>query len=1356
MKPNRNTRALLNSLAYAVALSIGLSAGSASAQTIIEIGGAGTIGDDTLTTNVVPIGGTNWTVEGDVGFVYSGLISPNATVTATGAVTLTFDHRYFIETAWDGSAVFVSVNGGAFTYLPLSAFSANGYAGDTLANTPNSAWEGGEDVFYGKSAGYDTPVLIQSVANLGVLTAGDTVAVEFRGGWDGGFNEAGTDWEIGAVKLTDAGAVDILDADFTANGASDFTVANSGTGSISNPWNYLKPKSRFEINGDLLTADRYAPNAPGDVINLNGADIQVALFAGTLDPGDSFTIFNLSGGTTLTGSIGNLSLPAGNWDTSALETTGTITFISPSAAMSQLGVLDLAANGGINPNTGTAWAVGDQYRIAFYTDGTTQTTANDPNFYRDFVTAQAWANPALQGAYFVPMITLNTNPFTADENPSTTFLTVKEFTGTSDLTGGTGVGGAGGPVYVVDGQTCIARNNADIWNGWSNPFAADTTVRTGGVHYSPYLTQNGAQIVNPDANHGATIATGCNSSGATVRPLGTSADFNPFDISTGSSNPNNSGRAWNRFGSSATSNNRLYAISVPLTVFDGNEVVLPTLTPSDIVDGQGGADAILNVAPIVYTVTFSEVIDGSTLEITDFGNAGTATFTIDSIRGTLDPTAFEVTVTPTSTGTVQLKVNAAAVIADLAGNALDTTLAITDDTTITVIEDITAPTVTSINDNAGGGPILINSTLTYTVTFDESMDFATVDISDFGNGGSAGVTIDSVSYFGDPTVFEVTVSTNATPGDLTLEILAGADIKDFVGNPLDTSSAVPDDTTIAVNLPVATAASIGVDFQATIASEQHPTYGGEARYYHVSVNPANAGTGSYAATIVGTDDPAPAFVRNYGGDVLSYKFPGGTNNDITSVAMSGGDDSLITYTTEDFIYDGFNQQQAKVWDATDPGADLATGGGNPYNAAADKNAGGYRSLGGAVGTVDISGLASGSLHIYYGSFGATPTLKVTLRDTDNIAADLVIADAHSIADGGNGDASNRSEYYLAEIDFVTDGFYDVIVYEWLANGTNYQGNGRGLGTVLTGPEPVTDYAAWSEQFAPADLSDPGADFDGDGLTNNEERLFGLDPTDPASQNPISVGLDNGAGTFTFTRRDDALTGLYTNIEYSFDLQIWMQDSGAVLVQGPVDGSGVESVAVTLSPSLLTNPNLFTRVNQNSGIIFSEDFEADDGGFTTPGAPNDWAHGAPMSDNGFDLAVGAGNGATTGAWGTNLGDGTVPSGVINTAATSVLRSPDIDLTGVAGGATLSFAAAIDAQQNDVVQVIVRDAGDDSAIATFDIVDTSTGIVTAEWTAYGPLDISAAAGSTVYLEFTFAGSDAQFIGLYIDDVVINQTP
>jgi hypothetical protein len=509
-------------------------------------------------------------------------------------------------------------------------------------------------------------------------------------------------------------------------------------------------------------------------------------------------------------------------------TEGTVTLDPPIGC--QLGVLNLSANGGINPNTGNPWQAGDKYRIAFHTLGTTTTTSNDPEFYNDFATTEAWGVTALKGTYWKAMVTVNLDPTTTQAlSPK---RHVKDNTGTGDLTGDHNQGGAGEPVYAVNGTTCIARNNADIWNAWSNPFenslgvpntagTGNNTQRVSGVFYSPFLDQNGNQTVNPDVVHGKDVATGCNVDGSHVNALGNTTDVT--NINRGNSNANTTGRVWNRFTDATTVARSVYAISVPLTIVDLSETVAPTLI--SFVDDREGADFALGTGSIAYTVTFSEAIDASTLTADDFENAGSAAITIDTIRGALDPAAFVVTLTPTTVGTVKLQTKTGALIEDPVGNPMITTSPIADDTTITVINDITPPTLVSIADNRSGAPIVAFNSVTYSVTFNEAIDASSVDIADFGNAGSAPLIINSVLPTGDPAVFTVT-GTPTGAGSLTLQIVAGALITDLVGNPLNTTTALLDDTTITVEPdPLPTLASI-VDNQAggSVFATQSFTY----------------------------------------------------------------------------------------------------------------------------------------------------------------------------------------------------------------------------------------------------------------------------------------------------------------------------------------------------------------------------------------------------------------------------------------------------------------------------------------------------------------------------------------------------
>src|SRR4029077_16886685 len=122
---------------------------------------------------------------------------------------------------------------------------------------------------------------------------------------------------------------------------------------------------------------------------------------------------------------------------------------------------------------------------------------------------------------------------------------------------------------------------------------------------------------------------------------------------------------------------------------------------------------------LTYTVTFDEDIDASTVTAADFDNAGSSTLTFGTIAETGATTGvFTVQVTPTTAGTLQLRIKSGAVITDVAGNML--AVPVLDNDTLTV--DGTAPTVTSIDDSDADNIVKPNTLLTYTITFNEDID----------------------------------------------------------------------------------------------------------------------------------------------------------------------------------------------------------------------------------------------------------------------------------------------------------------------------------------------------------------------------------------------------------------------------------------------------------------------------------------------------------------------------------------------------------------------------------------------------------------------------------------------------------
>lgn len=123
-----------------------------------------------------------------------------------------------------------------------------------------------------------------------------------------------------------------------------------------------------------------------------------------------------------------------------------------------------------------------------------------------------------------------------------------------------------------------------------------------------------------------------------------------------------------------------------------------------------------------------------------------------------------------------------------------------------------------------------------------------------------------------------------------------------------------------------------------------------------------------------------------------------------------------------------------------------------------------------------------------------------------------------------------------------------------------------------------DFDSWRAGFTfppGADIS-PDGDADGDGQSNYEEYIFGTDPASANSINPIVSIPDNTSGTFTYTRRNPALTGVVSyRIMVSEDLQSWSQDTTAQ--QSAMDVGDNQLVTVTLTAELLTATRLFVRV-----------------------------------------------------------------------------------------------------------------------------------------------------------------------------------
>jgi autotransporter-associated beta strand protein len=211
-----------------------------------------------------------------------------------------------------------------------------------------------------------------------------------------------------------------------------------------------------------------------------------------------------------------------------------------------------------------------------------------------------------------------------------------------------------------------------------------------------------------------------------------------------------------------------------------------------------------------------------------------------------------------------------------------------------------------------------------------------------------------------------------------------------------------------------------------------------------------------------------------------------------------------------------------------------------------------------AGSSSYSGVISGT--------GTTTVQAGTLTLTGSIASTVTLA----INGGAVLHLPNTSVISVAALvingSSKPNGAYDA---------SNTGGAITGLGVIQVGPTGVTpQYTAWATSFTGFTDTYPTHDPDGDGMTNQQEFAFGLDPTSGASNNPIVVPFDKSTGTFSYTRL--TTSGLSYVIYTSPDLKNWAVDGGAKQIVTSNDGD-VDTVEVTLSDLPLTAPKLFVRV-----------------------------------------------------------------------------------------------------------------------------------------------------------------------------------
>ena len=491
--------------------------------------------------------------------------------------------------------------------------------------------------------------------------------------------------------------------------------------------------------------------------------------------------------------------------------------------------------------------------------------------------------------------------------------------------------------------------------------------------------------------------------------------------------------------------------------------------------------------------------------------------------------------------------------------------------TITIEYDVTGQAVIAAFESSGNPGVIDQNAKTIAVTVPFGTDITSLTpiytlssgTCDRDNGGPT-------SYnFTNPVVYTVTDGAIVNPYTVTVNVTPASSAKDILAFGILNYPAVISGTTITWNLPIGTdLATLAPDYTVSQFAGGSPLTG---------IAPDFATTNPQTYTITAQDGSTKAYtvtanlVASTG--IINVSFEAGSIPAASTLVGPAGGSGQTWNQRTTFSGSGLADSAGIFtnvgWSNTD-----MTGIDNWGNPALTMLTSGMRNFAkGAPQQFVINGLTPGA---YYNVWIASqqPNAEKAKGDwsTPNTTStvgsqpiDATIAQNTTTWEAGNN--------YVNFAHVLVNGSGTIVLNGLSAAGYRLPVNGF---QIVPTTAPGNDYSTWASSYLPSDVSVSTADFDGDGQTNQQEYAFGLNPTSGSSVNPITVPLDKSAGTFSYTRRDQALTSLIYTVWTSTDLATWTVDAGAVQTPG-APAANVQSVAVTLSGALLTSPQLFVRM-----------------------------------------------------------------------------------------------------------------------------------------------------------------------------------
>ncbi|RLG29888.1 hypothetical protein DRN98_07920 [Methanosarcinales archaeon] len=234
---------------------------------------------------------------------------------------------------------------------------------------------------------------------------------------------------------------------------------------------------------------------------------------------------------------------------------------------------------------------------------------------------------------------------------------------------------------------------------------------------------------------------------------------------------------------------------------------------------------------------------------------------------------------------------------------------------------------------------------------------------------------------------------------------------------------------LVVAIAVIVGASMNPVSAALLTLEEPVEISFDKSAFNISVYPGKA---SYSGYYERVPDVYESVTGVFGdGTVLGYRFFNSDGLVLSSYADDGTGIVAPVVSPPEADLDG-SESWANVWTTTDPGVDFAT--------TADYTTDTLARGSGITGTIDISGLGSGTVYVICGGLKNDLSLTLTMSG----AGQTDIQAEYSV------DVESLNHFWVVPFDFSNAGAYDTITYAYtFASGDNTR-RGRFVGVIVDG------------------------------------------------------------------------------------------------------------------------------------------------------------------------------------------------------------------------------------------------------------------------------------------------------------------